>query len=102
MRLLGTIALSIVPAVTVLWAIVQALGIFALPEIDSASVRTGANPEEVMRQYMADNAGVIAGARIAMTGMSYLVLGVTMSAISIAFRVITGWVPATALPIAKV
>jgi hypothetical protein len=98
LRLLGTITLSIVPAVAVLWAIAQALGIFALPEIDTATVRDGANPEEIIRQYLADNAGLIAMAQIAMTGMSYLVMAVAMSAISIAFRISTGWVPALAPP----
>jgi hypothetical protein len=99
LRLLGTIALSIVPAVAVLWVIAQVFGIFALPEIDSEAVRQGADPEEVISQYLADNAGLIIAARIAMTGMSYLVLGVAMSAITIAFRVSTGWVPAAAAPL---
>jgi len=102
MRLLGTIALSIVPAVTVLWVIAQALGVFVLPEIDSSTVRDGANPEEIIQQYLADNAGLIVAAQIVMTGMSYLVMAVTMSAISIAFRISTGWVPAVAPPPATV
>jgi len=102
MRLLGTIALSIVPAVTVLWVIAQILGIFALPEIDSSVLQDGKSPEEVIRQYLIDNAGLIIAAQIVMTGMSYLVMAVTMSAISIAFRISTGWVPAVAPPPAKV
>jgi len=101
MRLLGVIALSMVPAITVLWVIAQMLGIFILPEIDPAVVQNGASPEQVIEQYLADNAGLLATAQIVMTGMSYLVLGVTMSAISIAFRVSTGWVPAAAPPPVK-
>jgi len=101
MRLLGVIALSMVPAITVLWVIAQLLGIFILPEIDPAVVQNGASPEQVIEQYLADNAGLLATAQIVMTGMSYLVLGVTMSAISIAFRVSTGWVPAAAPPPVK-
>ncbi len=98
LRLLGTIVLSMVPAVTVLWVIAQALGIFALPEIDPTAVPDGADPEQVIKQYLADNAGRLVTAQIAMTAMSYLVMAVAMSAISIAFRVSTGWIPATAMP----
>lgn len=102
MRLLGTIALSIVPTVAVLWVIAQGIGIFDFPEIDAALVTDGVNPEDILARYLADNAGLILAARIAMTGMGYVVLAVTMSAVSIAFRVSTGWIPASAPPPARV
>ncbi len=97
MRLLVVIALSMVPAIAV-----QMLGASILPEIDTALVRDGVSPEEVIKQYLADNAGLIAGVQVTMIAMSYLVLAVTISAVSVAFRVITGWVPASAPPLAKV
>jgi len=98
LRLLGAIALSIVPIMAVFWAAIRVTGLFALPEIEAATVQEGADPQEVIRQYMADNAGAIAAAQFAMTAMSYLVMAMAMSVISIAFRVSTGWIPAPAPP----
>lgn len=102
LRLLGVIALSIVPAIAVLWVIAQVLGVFALPEIDPRVVQDGADPNRIIEQYLSDNAGRLVAAQIAMTAMSYLVMGVAMSAISIAFRISTGWVPAPPPPPAEV
>ncbi|MHA1601298.1 MAG: hypothetical protein ACTSW2_10765 [Alphaproteobacteria bacterium] len=102
MRLLGVIVFSMIPAITVLWVVAQMLGIFVLPEIDVTVVQDGASPEAVIEQYLTDNAGLIATAQIAMTGMSYLVMAVVMSAFSVAFRISTGWVPAAAPPLAEV
>ncbi|HEY5598478.1 MAG TPA: hypothetical protein VIK47_06705, partial [Kiloniellales bacterium] len=96
MRLLATIVMSMAPAVAVLWAVAAVSGIFAFPEIDPAAVPEGASPEQTIKDYLAENAGQLAMAQIALTAMTYLVMGVAMSAIALAFRIGTGWVPAAA------
>jgi hypothetical protein len=96
LRLLAAIALSVAPAIAVLWVVSSIFGIFSFPEIDPAVVREATSPDQVIGDYLAANAGRLAVAQVAMTAMSYLVLGVALAAIALAFRIGTGWVPPAA------
>jgi len=99
-RLLAAVVLSMAPVIAVLWGVSSVFGIFSFPEIDPAMVREGTSSEQVISDYLAANAGRLAVAQVAMTAMSYLVLGVAMSAIALAFRICTGWVPPATPPLA--
>jgi hypothetical protein len=83
----------VAPAIAVLWVVSSIFGIFSFPEIDPAVVREATSPDQVIGDYLAANAGRLAVAQVAMTAMSYLVLGVALAAIALAFRIGTGWVP---------
>lgn len=98
LRLLAAVVLSVAPAITVLWILSAMFGLFSFPEIDPAVLREATGPDQVIGDYLAANAGRLAVAQVAMTAMSYLVMGVAMAAIALAFRIGTGWVPAAAPP----
>jgi hypothetical protein len=96
LRLLAAVVLSVAPVIAVLWVVSSIFGIFSFPEIDPAVVREATSPDQVIGDYLAANAGRLAVAQVAMTAMSYLVLGVALAAIALAFRIGTGWVPPAA------
>jgi MFS family permease len=101
LRLLATLAFSVVPMLALLWAVAVAFGVFSLPEFDPSRVHDAPSAEQAIAQYLADNAGHLIFAQVVMTVMSYLLMGLALSAMALAFRACTGWVPAVAPPPAE-
>ncbi len=90
-RLLATLILTALPMLIVVWLVGSLLGSLVLPEI---AVEGGAgSPEEALRQALSENAATFALAQLVLAVLNYIVMALVVSAISIAFRLCTGWVP---------
>jgi hypothetical protein len=63
-----------------------------------ATVTEGAPPEAVMQDFVAENAAPFIVFHLFMAAVGYLLTALMVSAISIAFRRCTGWVPAPGGP----
>jgi hypothetical protein len=59
-----------------------------------ATVTEGVPPEAVMQDFMVENAAPLIVFQLFMAAVGYLLTALIVSAISIAFRSCTGWVPA--------
>ncbi len=93
-RLIGLMLLTALPLIAVSWALA---GILGLPFFGDPTVPTGtegAPPEAVMQDFVAENAAPFVVFQLIMVAVGYLLTALMVSAISIAFRSCTGWVPA--------
>lgn len=99
-RLLATLILTALPMLFVIWLVGATLGILVLPEIaveGGAGAESGAaSAEQALRETLSENAATFALAQLVLAVLNYIVMALMVSAISIAFQICTGWVPAPA------
>ncbi len=93
-RLIGLMLLTALPMVAVSWALGGILGLAILGNLTMPTGTEGAPPEAMMQDFMAENAAPFIVFQLIMATVNYLFTAVMVSAISIAFRSCTGWVPA--------
>ncbi len=93
-RLIGLVLLTTLPVFVVSWALAGILGIPLFGDLTMPTGTEGAPPEAVMQDVMAENAASYIVFQLIMGAVGYLFTGLMVSAISIAFRSCTGWVPA--------
>ncbi len=86
LRLLGVLLLSAIPMLALVWAVSALFGDFSFTEPAAPAARTEA--------VIAENPVAILVFQMVMAALNYLLMALVVSAISIAFRSCTGWVPA--------
>ncbi len=86
--------ITAVPMIAVSWALGGILGLAFLGDLTMSTGTEGAAPEAVMQDFVAENAAPFIVFQLIMTAVGYLLPALMVSAISIAFRSCTGWVPA--------
>ena len=77
-----------------LWVVSSVFGVLLLPEIVETGQNAGVSAEEALRQTISDNAVSFTLAQLVLAAMNYILMALMVSAVSIAFRLCTGWVPA--------
>ncbi len=92
-RLIGLMILTAVPMVAVSWALGGILGLVFLGDLTMPTATEGAPPEAVMQDFAAGNTAPFIVFQLIMVAVNYLLTALMVSAISIAFRSCTGWVP---------
>ncbi len=95
-RLIGLMILTTVPMIAAYWVLGGILGLAFLGDLTMPMGMEGAAPEAVMQGFMAENAARFIVFQLFMAAVGYLLTALLVSAISIAFRSCTGWVPAPA------
>ncbi len=95
-RLIGLMILTTVPMIVAYWVLGGILGFVFLGDLTMATVTEGAAPEAMMQDFAAENAAPLIVFQLFMAAVGYLLTALLVSAISIAFRSCTGWVPAPA------
>ncbi len=93
-RLIGLMIITAVPMIAVSWALGGILGLAFLGDLTMPTGTEGAAPEATMQDFMAENAAAFILIQLIMVAVNYLLAALMVSAISIAFRSCTGWVPA--------
>ncbi len=93
-RLIGLMIITAVPMIAVSWALGGILGLAFLGDLTMPTGTEGAAPEATMQDFMAENAAAFVLIQLIMVAVNYLLAALMVSAISIAFRSCTGWVPA--------
>ncbi len=93
-RLIGLMIITAVPMIAVSWALGGILGLALLGDLTMPAGTEGAPPEAVMQDFGAENAAPFIVIQFIMVAVNYLLTALLVSAISIAFRSCTGWVPA--------
>ncbi len=93
-RLIGLMIITAVPMIAVSWALGGILGFPLLGDLTMPTGTEGAPPEAVMQDFGAENAAPFIVIQLIMVAVNYLLTALMVSAISIAFRSCTGWVPA--------
>ena len=93
-RLIGLMILTAVPMVAVSWAVGGILGLVFLGDLTLPAGTEGAPPEAAMQDVAVGNTGSFIVIQLIMIAVNYLLTALMVSAISIAFRSCTGWVPA--------
>ena len=94
-RLIGLMILTAVPIIAVSWVLGRILGLVFLGDLTMPGGAEGAPPEAVMQDFAAGNTASIIVFQFIMIAVNYLLTALMVSAISIAFRSCTGWVPAS-------
>lgn len=97
-RLLATLFVTALPMLAVIWGMNSLLGMLLLPDIVTSTQDAGMSPENAFHQAIANNSATFLIAQLALAAVNYVVMALMVSAISIAFRLCTGWVPAAAPP----
>ncbi len=97
-RLIGLMILTAVPMIVAYWVLGGILGLAFLGDLAMPMGTEGAAPEAVMQDFMAENAARFIVFQLFMAAVGYLLTALMVSAISIAFRSCTGWVPAPGGP----
>ena len=92
-RLIGLMTLTAVPMIAVSWALGGILGLAFLGDLTMPTGTEGAPPEAVMQDFAAGNTAPFIVFQLIMVAVNYLLAALMVSAISIAFRSCTGWVP---------
>ncbi len=95
-RLIGLMILTTVPMIVAYWVLGGILGFVFLGDLTMAAGTEGVSPEAVMQDFLAENAAPFIVFQLFMAAVGYLLTALLVSAISIAFRSCTGWVPAPA------
>ncbi len=93
-RLLATLIATALPMLAVIWFVNTLLGALLLPDIVANTQDVGMSPQNALRQAVADHAVAFSLAQLALAALNYIVMALMVSAVSIAFRQCTGWVPA--------
>jgi hypothetical protein len=95
-RLIGLMILTTVPMIVAYWVLGGILGLAFLGDLTIPMGMEGAAPEAMMQGFVAENAARFIVFQLFMAAVGYLLTALLVSAISIAFRSCTGWVPAPA------
>ncbi len=95
-RLIGLMVLTALPMIVAYWALGGILSLAFLGDLTVPMGTEGVPPEAVMQDFVAENAAPFIVFQLIMTVVGYLLTALMVSAISIAFRSCTGWVPAPA------
>ncbi|MCH9000473.1 MAG: hypothetical protein IID48_19730 [Proteobacteria bacterium] len=93
-RLIGLMILTVVPMIVVSWALGGILGFPLIGDLAMPTGTEGAPPEAAMQDFVAGNMAPFIVFQLIMAAVNYLLTALMVSAISIAFRSCTGWVPA--------
>ena len=93
-RLIGLMILTALPMIVAYWVLGGILSLAFLGDLTMPTVTGGAPPEAVMQDSVAENAAPFIVFQLIMVAVGYLLTALMVSAISIAFRSCTGWVPA--------
>ncbi|MCH8809296.1 MAG: hypothetical protein IH993_05605 [Proteobacteria bacterium] len=93
-RLIGLMILTAVPMIAVSWVLGRILGLVFLGDPTMPAGTEGAPPEAVMQDFAVGNTASFIVFQLIMIAVNYLLTALMVSAISIAFRSCTGWVPA--------
>ncbi|MFQ5773726.1 MAG: hypothetical protein ACE5GS_04355 [Kiloniellaceae bacterium] len=97
-RLLAVIFVTALPMVALIWAVGWILGVYVLPDPGIIAGQEGVPTERALLDFFAQNAVSILFAQFVLAALSYVLMALVVSAISLAFRIATGWVPAPAAP----
>ncbi len=97
-RLIGLMILTTVPMIVAYWVLGGILGLAFLGDLAMPMGMEGAAPEAMMQGFVAENAARLMVFQLFMAAVGYLLTALLVSAISIAFRSCTGWVPAPGGP----
>ncbi len=101
-RLIGLMILTALPMVAVSWALGGILGLAFLGDLTMPAGTEGPPPEAVMQDFVVENMAPFIVFQLIMVAINYLLTALMVSAISIAFRSCTGWVPAAGgAPVAR-
>ncbi len=92
-RLIGLMILTALPMIVAYWVLGGILGLAFLGDLTMPTGTEGVPPEAVMQDFVAENAIPFIVFQLIMVAVSYLLTALMVSAISIAFRSCTGWVP---------
>ncbi len=93
-RLIGLMILTALPMIVAYWVLGGILGLAFLGDLTMPTGTEGVPPEAVMQDFVAENAIPFIVFQLIMVAINYLLTALIVSAISIAFRTCTGWVPA--------
>ncbi len=93
-RLIGLMILTALPMIVAYWVLGGVLGLAFLGDLTMPTGTEGVRPEAVMQDFVAENAVPFIVFQLIMAAVGYLLTALMVSAISIAFRSCTGWVPA--------
>ena len=93
LRLAATLFVTAMPIMILLMI---ANGIVSSAVLSGASTfPEGSTQEEALTRLMEENMGMLIAAQIVFSILSYILMALMVSAVSIAFRICTGWVPAS-------
>lgn len=98
LRLFATLTATALPMLVLIWAVGAVFGRLLLPELGPAGQGGKTSPEAAFQQAFSDNAGAFIAAQLILAALNYILMALVVSALSIAFRTATGWVPAAAVP----
>ena len=93
LRLIGLMILTAVPMVAASWALGGILGLAFLGDLTMPTATQGAPPEAAMQDFVAGHTVPFIVLQLIMVAVNYLLTALMVTAISIAFRSCTGWVP---------
>ncbi len=93
-RLIGLMILAALPMIVAYWVLGGILGLVFLGGLTMPMGTEGVPPEAMMQDFPAETAAPFIVFQLIMAAVGYLLTAVIVSAISIAFRSCTGWVPA--------
>ncbi|MCH6587780.1 MAG: hypothetical protein IH805_05650 [Proteobacteria bacterium] len=93
-RLIGLMILTALPMIVAYWVLGGILGLAFLGDLTMPMGTEGVPPEAVMQDFVAGSTAPFIVFQLIMTAVGYLLTALMVSAISIAFRSCTGWVPA--------
>ena len=93
-RLIGLVILTAVPMIAASWALGGILGLAFLGDLTMLTGTEGVPPEAVTQDFVAGNTVPFIVLQLIMVAFNYLLTALMVTAISIAFRRCTGWVPA--------
>lgn len=94
LRLLAILIVTALPMLAPIWAVSALFGSLLLPEMGPPGGPAEVTPEAALRQAISDNAAGFVLAQLVLVALNYVLMALMVSAISIAFRTATGWVPA--------
>ena len=95
LRLLATLIVTALPMLVLIWAVSALLGRLLLPEMGPPGGSAEITPQAALQEAISENAAAFILAQIVLAVLNYVLMALMVSAISIAFREATGWVPAT-------
>lgn len=94
-RLLWTLIVTGLPVAVLFWALGALLDATLLPEMAAPAGPEGGPTPEAVRRFAAEHAGPILLLQLVAAALNFVLVALLVSAVSIAFRTCTGWVPDT-------
>jgi hypothetical protein len=101
LRLIGAMVLAAVPMVVLVWVVSSILGALLFAEPAAAPDQSDLPPGELMAAFVDANRGALLLTQAITAAINYVLMALMVSAISIAFRTCTGWVPGVSTPPAR-